>query len=816
MGDNSLKSEGLLRSIFPVDKHFGLLLLAAFLFNACWMPDSLAVFMSGKPVNAILHTAFLLITGIAAAAVFLIYLLRSGHQNAKSFIGVLFSIMLMVIFISVSSILLNLWSEIFIPRMMKPGRLDDITGAGAFLILAFLINCIFLFVAKTCCVFIIYGTRLSNFGHAMVISLKSMLKGIHIFILYAVILFLLLILYYVFNDVLQKILGSILPAVFLSKFVLYLIISFLRAIVTGVVLHMCIRMNVKAAEEQQNSGSNVKSSISVLVLSMVTLALAVTTVVVALPGSMKGGNVLLADIEYRMLLADNMIQEGDNRQAMTEIARAEADLDSFQKYLKKILKDRGESIDAANYGISSKHLFSNCAYDDYFNVLLTIDSDEDSYNRGKLSNYINEIPESAIWAYGYYKEKGMKEQALKMFNSVVMQGVYTDKFVKIKKQTVAALNNQLEKAEILETELNRRKLYQYMERAKYEDRKALIKEIENFILQKGGNADLYAFVASLAETTAQGEEEYECMKENALKYYETAELYDDQERANAVEFVTYMLYRSFHNKEAVEFSGGKAQEYPHSMDMKLTYANALMENRNHKESNEVLLQLTSEDSYKDYMMAINYLEQGDYEKSLECADRLEKSLAASEKDEEKLDLLDFYLYGYILDCINYFEKDKDTSVSKDFGDKTDVFLRTVEKHPTDSLVYYNIIGLKNWFTQKYDESNKLFELVLDKYPQLSYPYLMIGVNYLEKNEVEDVDCSGLSEKYLLKYIQREPESEEAFFCIGHIYKHTNDKTRAQQAFNKVLEILPYSNDDYDEWGISHHTLLTNMGLGGDD
>jgi|GEM_PF-5890066 len=814
MDNDLLKKDGIFSSLFVTDKHFGMLLLAVFIFNACWILDSLAVFLFARPVSLMLHVVFLFITILSAVIVFLIYLVKSGHEKAKSITSVFFSIVMLVLFISISSILLNLWSGTFIPRMMKPGRQDDILGAGIFLLVAFFINCIFLFTAKTCCIYILYGVKLSRLGLATVLSIKNTLKRLHIFILYSIILFIILILYYFVNETLEKILSGILPAILLSKFILYVIVSLLRTLIIAVIIKMCIRINGHVEAELFAGEISEKKRVPFFAASIFVLMVA--SVIFSLPGSIKGADTLLADMEYRMILADNMIQEEKTSQAVSEYASVEADLDSFRKYLKKILKNKGESIDSPQYGISSKHIYDACAYDDYFNVLLTIDKNKDEYNRGKLSNYINIIPETAIWAYGYYKEKGMKEQALKMFNSVVMQGMFVDRFISAKNYSKATLYKILNKVEQLQTELNNRKLYQFMEKAKYEDRKALIEEMKSFILDKGGNADLYAYVATLAEVTAQGESEYELMKEYALKYYDSMKIEEHQERVNAIEFVTYMLYRAFHNEDAVAFSRERYLEYPGDADIQLIYANALMENRNHKESNEILLSIKKEDPYKDYLMAINYLEQDEYGESLKYADSLEKALGTYVNDKEMLSQLEFYLYGYILECINYFERDNDSSDSEDFGEKAGGFLREVEKHPGDSLAFYNIIGLKNWFTQKYDESNKLFELAMKKYPEISYPYLMIGVNYLEKREVEGVDCSKLTEEYLLKYIERCPESEEAYFCLGYIYKHINDKERAKRAFNKVLEIVPFANNDYDEWGISHHTLLTNMGLDGDE
>lgn len=823
---NILKKDGLLNSILKADSHFGLLLLAVFIFNAHWILDSLAIYIFAKPVSLIIHTAFLLIAVLTAIIVFLTYLVKNGHEKAKSTVSVLFSIAVMVLFVSVSSILLSLWSDTFIPLMMKPGRINDLWGAGSYLLLAFSINCIFLFSAKTCCVYILQGMKLSQFGKATINSLKNTLKHFHVFMIYSLVLFVLLIFYYMINNALLSILSSILPAIFLSKFVLYLLITFLRALITMIVLNMCVRMNRNAEDELLNHElpeiDNMQAKKEVFekkripVFAVSIFLISIIAGIISLPGSIKGTNTLLSDIEYRMILADNMIQEDETRQAVAEFAKAEADLDSLQKYLKKILKSKGENIDVPQYGISSKHIYSNCAYDDYFNVLLTIDRNKDEYNRGKLASYVNTIPESAIWAYGYYKEKGMKEQALKMFNSVVMQGVFTDRFITAKNYSRSGLYKLLERAEQLQTELNNRKLYQYMERAKYENRKALIKEINNFILTNGGDADLYAYAATLTEETAQDESDYDYMREYALKYYELVEAENHQELVASIEFTAYMLYRSLHNEDAVAFSRERYQEYPGDVDIALIYANALMENRTHKESNEILLSLKEESIYKDYLMAMNHLELGEYAKSLECADKLEKALVTYKDDADTLSQLDFYLYGYILECISYFERDNDSSDSEDFGKKAGSFLNVVEKHKTDSLSYYNIIGLKNWFTQKYEEANKLFECAMDKYPRLSYPYLMIGVNYLEKKEVEYIDCSSLAEKYLLEYIQRQPESEEAYFCLGHIYKHTNDNDRAKRAFNKVLEILPYANNDYDEWGISHHTLLTNMGLDGEN
>ncbi len=667
MDNSQSKKDEIINAFFYRDRHFGILLLAIFIFNACWILDSLAVFVLARPVSLIIHAVFLMITIIAGIAVFLFYLVKSGHEKAKSIINALFSIVMMVLFVSISSLLLNLWADMFIPQMIKPGSLNEILGAGIFLLIAFLLNCIFLFTAQTSCVYLMHGVKFSQLGRATLLSLQNIYKNLGTFFFNAAALFGFLIFYYILNDAIASLLSSILPAIFLSKFILYVVITVLRTLIVAAVIRMCIRMNSAIEEELFAIETPEKKRIPILAVSVFILAIA--TSVMALPGSIKGADTLLTDIECRMIMADSMVLEGENRQAVTELTRAEADLDSLQKYIKKILKSKGENIDIPPYGISSKHIYSACAYDDYFNVLLTMDSNKDQYNRGKLSNYIKTIPESAIWAYGYYKEKGMREEALKMFNAVVMQGVFADRFMPAQNYTISRLNNLLERTEQLQVELNNRKLYVFEEKAKYADRKALIKEIENDILTKGGNSELYAYVATLTEETAQGDSDYERMKDNALKYYESIKFENHKKLVSSVEFVTYMLYRSFHNDDAVAFASERYREYPGDVDIALIYANALMEKRNHQESNAILMAIGEENAYKDYLLAINYLEQGEYEKSLQCADNLEKALTLYKDDEEVLAQLDFYLYGYILECINYFERDNDSSDSNDFGEK---------------------------------------------------------------------------------------------------------------------------------------------------
>jgi len=85
MDNGSLKKDGIAGSLFGADKHFGMPLLAVFIFNACGIPDSLAVFLLARPVSLLLH-----------------------------------------------AILLNLWSGTFIPRMMEPGRVEDFLSSGIF------------------------------------------------------------------------------------------------------------------------------------------------------------------------------------------------------------------------------------------------------------------------------------------------------------------------------------------------------------------------------------------------------------------------------------------------------------------------------------------------------------------------------------------------------------------------------------------------------------------------------------------------------------------------------------------------------------
>lgn len=804
------------------DKYFGLMLIAAFVYNACWIPDVLAVYFLAGPVYPLLHVFFLLLTMGTGAVLFAFYLIKTGLAVTvrKSVIAIVFSIVLLVLFVSVSSLLLNLWTQILIPRMALAGMANDILGAGVFLLLASVINCLFLFTAKTCCLFISNGVGLCELGAATRTSLKQIWYKRGAFMSRAVILFGLFILTYLLNDVLLKFISGILPGIFLAKFLWYLVVSLFRALLVVVVLRMCFdlnrddRMPIVDQEIEAFAQTN-KTPKNLPFFAVTVLVITIAAGIVSVPGSLNGPESLLSDIEYRMLRADMMMQEDQTRQAVAELKKAEADLDSLQKYLQKVLQNKGEDIDAPPYGISSKHIYPACAYDDYFNVLLAFGKGTDGYNAGNLAGQSDTIPETAIWAYGYYKEKGETEQALKMFHAVVMQGVFTDRFISTRNNSVSKLKKLLARAEELQKVFNQRKVYSYMERAKYEDRDALLSEINNDIVTNGGDEKLYAFAATLAEETAQGDTEYAYMKEYALKYYEAAELIGPQETTVAVEFVTYMLYHSLHTQEAVSFAQTRYLQYPDNTDIALNYANALMENRSHKESNEILAKINAEIPYKNYLMAINYLELDAYEKSLGSADDLEEALAVNTNDVEAAAQIDFYLYGYILECISYFERDNDSSDSNEFGEKAGAFIHVAENRQQDSLAYTNVVGLKYWFTQKYDQSNVLFESARKKYPALAYPYLMIGVNYLEKEEVEEAKCSKLAEKYLVKYIEKRPDAEEAYFCLGHIYKYQNDPLKAKRAFNKVLAIMPYHNYDYDAWGIGYHSRDTILGLDGE-
>ncbi len=826
--DNKLLIEkGILKPLFKLDKFFSLLLLAVFIFNACWIADSLALYFTARPVMLLWHVIFLAVTCLAGIAVLIMYLVKSGHipkRNTQAaekqalrntFSSIVFSTVMLILFVSGAAILLNLWSQALIPRMAMPGKLNDLAGAGIYLLLAFFLNCVFLFIVKTCCIYITQGIKLSRLGKATLYSFQDISKQGKTFILYAVFLFALFIIFYSVNNLAINVLNSVIPGIFLAKFLLYVIISFLRALLVMIVLRMGMKLGEEITDFQEaKKPACISGSKKIPVFAVFILLLTVVAVRAALPGSLNAMDLLLTNIEYRITLTDVMMQEDHSREAVVELSKAEADLDAVQKYLQIILKNRGEDIDASDFGILSKHLYPACGYDDYFNVLLAVNGVQDEYDRGKLVDDIGTIPESALWAYGYYQEQGLTEEALRMFNAAVMQGVFVDRNLAVFHYSDKNLYRLLERTEELEEELNRRKLYEFMERAQYEDRITLCQEVQEFILEKGGNSELYAWAATLAYETALGDTEYEWMKEDALKYFELAEFQDNQELVYGVRFVTYMLYRSFCNKEAVEFAGERYREYPQNADIALIYANALLEDRKHKESNDVLALMNEDRPYKDYLMAINYLEQDEWQKSIQSAHELEKTLAMCQDDEEMLKQLDFYFYGYILECVNYLERDGQGSDSLIFGDKAAGFVREAEKQQDNSLVFCNIIGLKNWFRQQYDESNQLFERVLQEYPALSYPYLMIGVNYLEKKEVEGVDYSQQAESYLLKYIERRPEAEEAYFCLGHIYKHRGETEKAKRAFQKVLDITPFHNYDYDVWGITYHSQDSILNLGG--
>ncbi|WP_418791859.1 hypothetical protein [Phosphitispora sp. TUW77] len=787
-----------------IAKYWGWLLLAFFLIDLWWLPDSLFVYLWGKPVPLGLHVLFLalfLLFGLIAATVFFKKGVALKESSRSAFLTLLCSVLMIFLVAAAAPLALRAWSH-YLFGMMSSGNVNDIAAAFTLLGLIFLLLIAAVFSCFAALTFMMYGIPVSKTGKAAIRLFKICLKRFSVFLLLTLVIILVGVFLLNIMKLSEVVVGALLPYGFFSRYILGLILAggktlfALFLICCGYILLAENGDEIRAEMEKTVSGSLV-FPVAIAVLNLVLIC---CIIIPYLNGTLQ----FTDNIRSRIVQADYLWDTGQRAKAASEYIKAEADLMAFQAYLKGIQEIRtiGALDKAEEFFSGAEELNANSPYISYFKGMLNRFADpqnENSMDVNQLftvaANQADIVPEARIWTVGGYRACGEEAKAGEALNLLIAGGVFNDRFAGLGDAGDKKLNALWQETEKIKALLDDRELNVILSRAEYEEDSLVLEELVEFA-GRNTNPETYFQLALLAERLPYPAYMYEY----AQKYWISGEYKEDEKtEIEAALFTSYMYVKSGHAADAENLMEAMYAKYPANKDIAGDYAYTLMENHKFANAAGVIDAFTREkDSGLLYLKAVACMENNNTIGALEALEGLCQMMDTNRSNPEVVRDLDEYIYKFLLDYM-HLTNSNPVEAQK--------FLAELENRRAPLVLYHYIKGLEAKQGEDYEGSNRHFEKLLEINPALAYPYYLLGVNYNEMAGYQRQDCYPMAETYFLKFIDRRPDVVEGYFCLGSVYKHMGDKTRATRAFLRVAAYNPYrDNPLYEPFGMNNHAL----------
>lgn len=783
--------------LFSEDKNFWLIFLAVFIFNSRWLIESAMFFITAKPVPLFLHITIVGFVYLLSLIPFVGFFKKGNkdYKFSKGIPGSFFGLLTIILYVLVYGVIMNEWAKL-IPLVRESGMPMLHLAAGIFLAIVIFMAAVLVFLAGYFIVCIEYQVAWKSFGKAFT-SYARIIKAKPGRFLFNIFITVLLVTAGLFADKLLKgFFNNMMPDIFISRFQYVIFFSVLGAYLFLILIR--ISRSMMTGQEGEFCESLSGGGLPYLLMSIFLFTIILTAF--SLKNVDNGIYNYCNSVENTILRADLLYEDGQAYLAVPQYLKARSDLAAVKDFSLGLLEKKRISHDYKRLYVKGYEELS--VYRNYFEKMLN-----GEYGGAKLDNEMTAFPEAALWSYAYYQKREEaedKEKALQAFNRVVMQDIYVDQYSRSLKLNEEEIKKVLARIEKLELELDQRQLIYFLEKDKYENKSDLLKEMIDFAENSSKVPYLNRYIAEIAEQEGVNSYTPEIMKEYALKYYDSIDYSEDKElEIEASVFTAYKLNKSGNGNSAMEILEKLYNKYPDEPKLLAAYSYVLLENKRHEKSNQIAENIKDNRPNKYYLMAVNYLEMGDAPRSLENVEKL-AGLIASSPDKMLLKEVDQYLYMYVLEFIHILSDKYRNSIYADFADISNSMEKELAKLDADTLAYKYLSGVTKWYKQDYENSNVEFAWILGKYPELVYPNLMIALNYYEKKEMEGKDYTKEAEEYLLTFVNKVPDTEEAFFTLGPIYTYRSDQLRSNRAIRRMYLILDEIGTWNDEWGLNRH------------
>ncbi|MCR4442444.1 MAG: hypothetical protein NUV48_09865 [Peptococcaceae bacterium] len=793
-------------------KHWGWLLLAFFSLDAGWLFGSLALWALAEPVPIGLQAVFTVVSlslGLVAAALYFKKTF-SPERPVLSVIPPLLSGALAVsAVVAVIPPAMKGWLY-FLARVPGDRPFHSFAAGLSLGAMLFLISTVAVFACFAAITFMAYGIPARRTGRAAAALAAVCLKSFRYFLLLVLGCILAGGLLFGLLRLLESCLANVLPYGFFSRYLTGMLLAGGKtafAIFLICCTHILLARGQDAFRERLG-----KPGPGSLWFPLAAGVLTIAFISAGIVPHLDAANRFTDSIQARITRADNLRNLGQGWAASAEYIKAKADLLAFQAYLTglKEITTQGDLKAAPVLFDRAEEIYPNSPYVPYFKgMLLRLTRPPGELNFDLIKLFEDAagnpavIPEARLWTISGLQAAGETARVAEVLNLAIARGVFVDRFAGLWRAGEKRLASYLQEVRRLDALLEERQLYVILHKTEHEKESSILSELLEYAERNPDPETCYQ-VALIAERIPDPVYMYEYTKKYlAGKARDEGGREDGRQEIQAALFASYMYVKSGHAAEAEQLMESMYRKYPDHGDIACDYVFTLLENRKPARAAEVVGEFMGAageqaDPRLLYLLAVACLENRDYQAALEAVSSLCQHINALGLDQAAVGAADEFLYRILLEYQYLCGREPE---------QMKAFLSELEKEKAPALLYHYVMGLEARQRENYGESNQHFEQLLQLNPALAYPYYLLGVNYNEMAGYLKNDCYPMAEKSLLQFLERRPQSIEGYFCLGSVYKHMGDLTRATRAFRKVAEYNPYrDNPLYEPYGLHNHAL----------
>jgi len=269
----------------------------------------------------------------------------------------------------------------------------------------------------------------------------------------------------------------------------------------------------------------------------------------------------------------------------------------------------------------------------------------------------------------------------------------------------------------------------------------------------------------------------------------------DEEKIIEKQIVAIALMKCHKHEEAKKLLEDTISRY-NEPALQIIYASVLYRNNEFLECAMLTESLISDETcYAEALglAMISRLMNGDVSESLEHALLLSETV----QNGEYLSLGDSFLFTYAQAISGANIGDKQVSAySKRYNIFSNEDKLLLEKDP---FLNNLILAFTTWQGGEFEKAEVHIEAALGIRQDLAYLHYLKGAIYFEQKEYEVALDS------FLKSVSINRANPAAWFMLGHVYDRMELYPESENAFNTVLEFLPFSDHDIDHYGLAYHS-----------
>ena len=792
-------------------RNFGLLFLSAFLSQFSFIPLSIILYTSKKPVPQI-YSPILMILSFALFVITIgMYFSKrydSGVIKTKGILQRAVSVFTGILLLGLLTLLFALlYKEIsrYIPDILNNSS-TQVTIFAAIVAAGILLT----FLSFIVIVLVVAGFRFSlsstQIAGAFAVIIKKCLVLFPLALVFSLIsgagLYMLSYVQAFYTNLLEP----VFPYSYLSAFFMYLLGSFTSAcflllviILSDNILDSCQEKICQLAQRTS------KKPVPILIVFVLALTTALYIFTVPLGGG--AAERIIGEIKMNIELGNTYGAAGMNEMSIYEYRQAYSKILSFKGFL--------DGVKAYNSGDASlsKAVSAGPLLDESSKI--TYKNQYTQFFRGKLSLFIKSystaaeqfkqqlyFPNPLSGSYFGLLEayNGMNDiaSANLLIERMIGQEMFFDNMSGFANINENQANKYIDRLDELELAIGPKMAYAAYEKVKYNDMYGALNDLT--AMQKKFPQDplISYFIAKVASEYKNEQNNYQLIKDYTAAFENQSKASGAvSDEVNLKLFASYMYLAANDAQNAQRELSSLYYAYPGNAEVARQYAYVLNFQKNPDEALKVLGSLTAkdpEDYYALYLTASSYILKND---AVSALDNMGKFLEITSKNKDLKPTLDKLLYSFSLSFSKILSPD---------------VLNNVEAIKSNVLLYNYIYAIKGWKEQNSDMSNQYIDKVIEADEGLGYALYIKGINNYEKAVRTGQTDFSEAEKYYKLSLGILPNHVEGYFALAHCYKKWGKNLDALRAFRMVTILLPFEDHRTDPYGMTVHAQGEVSGL----